>query len=258
MENERLEHTKLAHEREQQELKLAREIQLRLLPTRGPEVAGLELAAAYVPATEVGGDYYDYLQLSDGGLGLVIADVAGKGVPAGLVMTAVRSVFRTACRGTPHPASLLQQVNDQLCQESLSGFFVTAVCVRIDVARGRLTLATAGHEPLLLLQRGQVALAGKERRQPALGLVPDLVFEQESHTFEPGDAFVLYTDGVSEAMNEFRNQFGVRRLREVLSRCQDTCAAAALDAITSAVDDYIGKARRHDDVTLLVGGRAPA
>jgi len=258
VENERLVHSKLANEREQQQLKLAQEIQRGLLPANAPAIGGLELAAVYIPATEVGGDYYDYLTLSDGSVALVIADVAGKGVPAGLLMTAVRSIFRTASHGTSRPARLLQQVNEQLCHEHLDGFFVTAVCARVDVARSLLTISVAGHEPVLLLHREQVALGGRARPQPALGLVEKFVYHEESHEFRPGDAFVLYTDGVTEAMNEFRNQFGIRRLQDVAALCIDLDAPAILREITTAIDEHVGSAPRHDDVTLLVGRRLPA
>jgi serine phosphatase RsbU (regulator of sigma subunit) len=258
VENERLVHMKLANEREQQQLKLAQEIQRGLLPARAPAIAGLELATVYLPATEVGGDYFDFLTLRDGSMALVIADVAGKGVPAGLVMTAVRSIFRTASHVTEEPARLLQQVNVQLCQEHLNGFFVTAACVRVDVEHGLLTTAVAGHEPVLFLRREEVTLGGRTRPQPALGLVERFAYTEETCEFRPGDAFVLYTDGVTEAMNGFRNQFGMRRLQDVAALCIDLDAQAILQEITTAIDEHVGNAPRHDDVTLLVGRRLPA
>ena len=258
VENERLVHMKLANEREQQQLKLAQEIQRGLLPAGAPAVPGLDLGALYLPATEVGGDYYDYLPFSDGSLGLVIADVAGKGVSAGLVMTAVRSIFRTASHGTSQPARLLSQVNEQLCQERLSGYFVTAACIRVDVPRNELTLAVAGHEPVLLLRGSGIEVGGTTRRQPALGLVEKMVYQEDSCRFQPGDAFVLYTDGVTEAMNSFRNQFGMRRLQEVVAQCQGLGTPAVLQSITAALDEHVGTAPRHDDITLLVGRRVLA
>jgi phosphoserine phosphatase RsbU/P len=215
------------------------------------------LGAIYLPATEVGGDYYDYLPLRDGSTGLVIADVAGKGVSAGLVMTAVRSIFRTASHGTSQPGRLLQQVNEQLCQEHLNGFFVTAACLCVDVPRNQLTLAVAGHEPVLLLRRDGVEVGSIARRQPALGLVEGLSYEDDACDFQPGDAFVLYTDGVSEAMNPFRNQFGVRRLQDVVAGCGGLGVPAILQRIVAALEEHVGTAPRHDDITLLVGRRLP-
>ena len=257
LENTQLTRIKLDRVRDQHQLKLAQEIQRRLLPAKAPVVAGLELAAVYIPAAAIGGDYYDYLHLSDGSLGIVIADVSGKDVPAGLVMTAVRAMFRTAARVTFRPGQILQQVNEQLCLEHLDGMFVTAACMRIDGASGQLTLAVAGHDPLLLVHGGGVELAGNRIHNLPLGVLEGREYEEEAHELRPGEAFVLYTDGVTEARNEFGRQFGSRHLRDIAAQCPGLDAKNIVLKILAALEAHIGKTPRHDDIAVLVGRRSP-
>jgi len=250
IENSRLFKHKLAREKEHQQLTVARRIQAGLLPSAPPLVDGIELAASSVSANMIGGDYFDYFMFPDGTLGLIVADVAGKGIPAGLIMTAARATFRAAALEQADPAEILTRVHKNLAEEDFNNRFVTAILARVDLQARRVTLSCAGHEPLMIRRPdGIVERIGK----PALplGIMADAEYSNVTAEIAEDDIFVLFTDGVTDAMNPTRTQFGPDRLAEVLERFNND-AKELRDAILNAVTDWVGSGPRHDDTTLIV------
>ena len=252
LENALLVEIKLRSERAQEQLKLAQKIQRNLLPQAPPERAGLQVAGHSVPAQMIGGDYYDYFTLPDGTLGAVVADVAGKGVPAGLIMTAARAMFRSACMELRRPAKILDRVNRLLCAEDFNSRFVTAAFVKVEPEHERLCIATAGHEPPLIYRSEGGLVETCWTRAMALGLRDEAVFMEQETPFRPGDILVVHTDGVNEAMDPEHKQFGNERLAATLREGRDDGAAELLQRIVAAVNRHIRGAPRHDDTTLIV------
>jgi GAF domain-containing protein len=194
VENALLLQVKLEREREQQQLLVAQQIQSRLLPQVPPRIAGIDLAGTSLPATTIGGDYYDFFALRDGALGMVVADVAGKGVPAGLIMTATRAMFRSAAHQHSRPERVLERVNRLLCEEGFGPNFVTAVCVRVELPSGKVTIASAGHEPALLLRARDGRLESTLLRSLPMGLRDSTRYPAARLQLQPGDALLLYSD----------------------------------------------------------------
>lgn len=250
IENARLFAIKLEREKEQQQLTLARRIQAGLLPSHPPPVDGIQLAATSVSANMIGGDYFDYFTLPDGTLGLVVADVAGKGIPAGLIMTAARAMFRAAALEQADPASILARVNRSLAEEDFNNRFVTAILARVDLGAGEVTVSCAGHEPLMIRRPGgPIERVGR----PALplGIMKDAEYTCTTATIGSDDVFVLFTDGVTEAMDPDRQQFGAQRLAEVLDDVPQD-AERLRDEILERIAYHVGSGARHDDTTLIV------
>ncbi len=250
VENAMLVKIKLEREREQEQLALGKSIQQGLLPKSPPEVEGVELAGHSESATMIGGDYFDYFKLADDGLGLLVADVAGKGVAAGLIMTAARAMFRAACIDLEDPRAILEQVNNLMCAEEFGGRFVTAVFVNVDPKTRVARIASAGHEPTRIFRASDATI--EEILQPALplGLRDAVEYDQRVVHLQPGDAMVLHTDGVNEAMDLQRVQFGDQLDAAILAGKNDT-AEELMQRILSCVDEHIGDAARHDDTTLI-------
>lgn len=253
VENALLFEIKLAREREQEQLKVGQQIQNALLPSEAPDVEGLDVSGSSVSATMIGGDYYDYFALPDGRLGLAVADVAGKGVPAGLIMTAARALFRAAAVRHSDPPVILEEVNKLLCAEGFGSRFVTALVAAIDPATGDITYASAGHDAPLIWRAGSDEVEDHPMPALPLGLRPEAKYTALQMRLEAGDVMVMYTDGVTEAMNTRREQFGGTRLADVLvGSARGKRAMAVRDAIVEAVTDHCAGSPRHDDTTLIV------
>lgn len=239
------------------ELEVARRIQARLLPSRPPEVPGLEIAGQSESAREVGGDYYDHIPVGDRRALLVIADVSGKGVPAALLMSAFRASLMSQDSHEGDPARLAARLNEFLHRSVDPGKFVTAFVGFLDGATGRLVYANAGHNPPVLLRaNGDVewlAAGGL-----ILGILPEAPFESGSVDLRPGDLIVLYTDGVTEGANATAEQWGEERLVEsVRRRRADSCAAIAAGLVRE-VRAFEGETGPADDITVLVARRRPS
>ena len=249
IENARLIALKLQREKEQQQLSVARRIQAGLLPSAPPPVKGIQLAASSVSANMIGGDYFDYFMFPDGALGLVVADVAGKGIPAGLIMTAARATFRGAAMERSDPAAILDRVNKSLADEDFRGRFVTGILARIDLDSWDVTVACAGHEPMMIRRsNGTIERVGT----PALplGVLAEAEYRNVHVGLAPDDVFVMFTDGVTEAMNIDRTQFGPDRLARVLDAVHHD-ATALRNRILDSVGAWVGSGPRHDDTTLI-------
>ena len=252
VENALLIEMKLSREREQEQLKLGHQIQSTLLPSESPQRPGLDIDGSSVSATMIGGDYFDYFDLPDGRLGLVVADVSGKGVPAGLIMTATRALFRATAARRSRPALILDEVNRLLCAEGFGARFVTAVFASIDPWSGVVEWSTAGHDPPSVWRAHDGTVEGEPLPALPLGLRPGFEYEAREVALRPGDVMLFYTDGVSEAMNAQREQFGEDRLHHVLAVNAGLDARSLRDRILAAIDAHCGATPRHDDTTLIV------
>ncbi len=240
------------------ELGLANEIQSMLLPRQFPRVAGLQMASAYQPAQRVGGDLYDVFALGDHRVGVAIADVSGKGIPASLLMAICQSNLRHFARHVDSPARVLSELNEVLFTEMRPDMFVTLIYAVIDVAAGTLTFARGGHELPILVRGGE---GGARAEFPpcegmALGMVPndmfDAVVQEQTVPFGRGDVLVLYTDGITEVVNTDGVEFGNGRLADVARNLRGRDAPELVQGILDRLALFAGPAGRVDDITLVV------
>jgi serine phosphatase RsbU (regulator of sigma subunit) len=237
-------------ERIEQELRVARGIQQTLLPKTLPELEGHQIAVHYQPAREVGGDFYDFLQLQDGRLGLIVGDVSGKGVPAALVMAITRTMLRAAYRlGSPAPGEILEQVNNILYRDIPPNMFVTCFYAILDPMSGGLVYANAGHD-LPYLHHGHGDAEELRARGMPLGLMPNMSYEQKEITLEPGESILLYSDGLVEAHDSQREMFGFPRMQGFVGAHPD--AATLIDFLLAELERFTGEEwEQEDDITLL-------
>ncbi|MGZ3714309.1 MAG: ATP-binding SpoIIE family protein phosphatase, partial [Ktedonobacterales bacterium] len=245
-----------ARERIEQEMRIARLIQQTLLPKELPTLPGWNVAAYYQPARAVGGDFYDFLALEDGQLGMVIGDVTDKGVPAALVMATTRSILRTAAQGETSPGHVLQQANNLLFPDIPPKMFVTCLYAILDPKTGRIRYANAGHD-LPYQRHADGSVTELRARGMPLGLMPDMHYEENETNLEPGDGVLLYSDGLVEAHNADREMFGFPHLMEVLGQHGDE--SPVIDYLLSQLSSFTGDDwEQEDDVTLVTLKRTAA
>jgi len=243
--------------KEQIGLSKAQAIQQNLLPEQIPDVPGLEIAAYYNPCQEVGGDYYDFLPLADGRLGVVCADVSGKGVGAAMVMVMFRSILRLAAQDAATPHEAIVRTNQLVSKDMLKGMFVSAAYLIVDASTGAVELVNAGHMPVMHWPFDQVRPINVPVRGMVVGLAAGERFEratqQGSFELQPGELFCLYTDGIVEAENPAREQFGEDRLAETLREAgRQATPQQTVDRIIAAVETFCDGAPQHDDATLIL------
>src|ERR671916_1123228 len=233
----------------EQELRVARGIQQALLPKEVPTLEGWEVTSYYQPAKEVGGDFYDFLELKDGRLGLVVGDATGKGVPAALVMASTRSMLRAVAQASTYsPGDVLSRVNDSLAIDIPPNMFVTCFYAILDPKRGHLRYANAGHD-LPYLWHGGGAEELKARAMP-LGLMPGMSYEEKEVTMELGHSVLFYSDGLVEAHEPKGEMFGFPRLRGLVAEHGEdgSLGNSLLEELYSFVGDGW---EQEDDITLL-------
>ncbi len=246
-----------AHEKRamEGELQNAREVQRILLPQADPLLAGFRISGTNLPARIISGDYYDYLDLGDGRFGLAIADVSGKGVPAGLLMAMCRSVLRSMAPGRSSPSEVLAAVNRQLFPDIREDMFISMAYAILDSARSQLVIGRAGHDPPLLFHRhsGRIELL----RPPglALGIDEGAVFERVSKDLTvdlaAGDCVLFYTDGVREALDSRGEEFGVDRMAECFRMAAPLGAETVLARMQQELREFTGDGPQMDDITLV-------
>lgn len=239
-----------------QELALGRQLQRSFVGLVGPEIPGYDLACHYEQAHEVGGDFFDVFRLVRRGrpLSLVVADVTGKGIAAALLMAFARPLIHAAIDNTTGPAEALERTN-RVLRERQASLFITALCATLTLSTGRLRLANAGHEPPLLVRRDGSPIVPLEGSGPLLGAFPSLDLVESVATLAPGDAAILYTDGVTDARSASGERFGDDRLLAAIEAARGGPAAGLVESITGAVERFQGGALPADDVTLLVIAR---
>ena len=236
----------------QNELKVASNTQQSILPKTFPKSSEYQVFAHMEPARNVGGDFYDVIRLENRKVGLAIADVSDKGVPAALFMMASRTLLKGAAIGVADPGEALREVNELLYEENETMMFVTVLYSIYDPASGTLTYSNGGHDAPVLVQAGGGAELLSLTGGVALGVAPDIKFPSRTVKLEPGDTIVLYTDGVTEAMNGDGEQFGVDRIQEVFVANPPTDSEQATYALFEAVREFVGDTPQSDDITCLV------
>ncbi len=255
LERERLQQEALERRSLERELELARDIQYSFLPATCPDDApGYDIAAYYSPARQVGGDFYDFIRITQpkNRLGVVVADVTDKGVPAALFMALSRTLLRANAIDGGEPASVLARTNRLILSDSHAGLFVTCFYAVLDFASGVLTFANGGHNYPLHHRRATNRIEPLRAQGIVLGVVPDPQFEQRHTSVQPGDVVLFYTDGITEAMNQQREMFGESRLEAVLQNNYRRNAHGIIQAVLDAVAGFVGEAGQSDDMTLVV------
>jgi len=260
IQNDLFQREMVARERLETEVQLARQIQETFIPETLPRLPHWDLAARWRTARQVGGDFYDVFELPDKKLGLFIADVADKGVPAAMFMALTRTLVRAAVLQTISPAEALRQVNDLLYPDAQQGMFVTAVYGVLDSVTGRFTYANAGHNPPLWIKytkkRGAPQIVRLTRTGVALGVGIGFEMTEASLDLAPGEVLFFYTDGITEAFSPGGEIFGEERLLNVLNILPSAPAAEVLEAVDTAVVNFIADAPVSDDITLIVVKRS--
>jgi sigma-B regulation protein RsbU (phosphoserine phosphatase) len=255
----RIEHARLAEVEEAERLmakdmQQAALIQARLLPSAPPAVAGLEIAGKTTPCRTVGGDYYDYLQFPDGRVGMLVGDVAGKGMPASLLMSSLQARVQVLFEDADNLAHKIERLNKSTCQNCPDNRFITFFMTIADPATGELVYVNAGHNPPLVVR----ASGGVEMLKGGgiiLGILPIAKYQESRVTLTPGDVLVLFSDGVTEAADPRDQEFGEERLANLVMSLRDRCAAEIVEEVHQAVVAYSEGAPAADDITVVVARR---
>ncbi|MBF8283238.1 MAG: PPM-type phosphatase protein [Anaerolineales bacterium] len=243
-----------ARERLEQELRVGRLVQQTLLPKELPTLPGWDVAAHYQPARAVGGDFYDFVYLADGRLGIFIGDVSDKGVPAALVMATTRAILRGAAQRTSAPGEVLEQANDLLHLDIPPKMFVTCLYAILDPATGRLVFANAGHD--LPYRRGRAGVDELRATGMPLGLMPGMRYEQKEIQLLPGERVLFHSDGIAEAHAPDRKMFGFPRLRDLMASAPET---SLVNFLLAELARFTGPGwEQEDDVTLVILERTAA
>ena len=235
----------------ERELSLAHDIQMAMLPRQQLARPEIDLAARLTPARSVGGDLYDVV-MDDDGIWFVVADVSGKGVAAALYMAVAKTLFRASVHPGIGPAAILARMNRELSRDNEQFVFVTALIGRLTFATGEVVLGDAGHMPPLVIGAAAPASIPQVPKCMALGVVEDTPYSEGRFTLAPGEALVLYTDGVTDARNVAGDLFGPDRLTRAVEQLAGQPAEAIVAGISDAVDAFEGGAAQEDDVTLMV------
>ena len=240
----------------QNELDVASKMQQSILPTSFPLAPEYEVFGNMEPARNVGGDFFDVIYMENGRIGLAVADVSDKGVPAALFMMSSRTLLKGCAIGMGSPGDVLGEVNTLLTDNNETIMFVTLLYAVFDPETGVLTYANGGHCNPLLVHSDGSSEELTHTKGVALGVMPDLEYREDNVTLAPGDTLILYTDGVSEAMNANGEEFGVERLTELFTGSPPATAKEANEAVLKAVAEFAGDTPQSDDVTCLVLRRA--
>ncbi|MDD1730675.1 MAG: sigma-B regulation protein RsbU (phosphoserine phosphatase) [Methanosaeta sp. NSM2] len=244
-------------ERSRTELHVAAEIQKSFIPKTTPEIANFEVAAVTIPAMEVGGDFYDFITLPHGGHGLVIADVAGKSIPAALFMALSRMIIRASAAHQSLATEVLRNANNMIASDATAGMFVTLLFGVLDGEALTLKYANAGHPTPLIFKSMDCRYAEERACGIALGAKEGVSYEEQTIKFMPGDVAVFYTDGVTEAMNTRGELFGMQRLIGAVSKTCQSPAEEIMARILEEVSAFRGDREQNDDLTLVVLKASP-
>ena len=238
------------------DLQVAYEIQRILLPSKAPKFQGYDLAGINVPARHVSGDYYDFLNVDSDHCGVVIGDVSGKGVPASLIMATCRSVIRSVASGELSPASVLKKVNAMVFPDMKEDMFISMAYVLLHCDDTRVILSRAGHDAPFLYRAGDKSCSRVNPPGMAVGIDGGAVFNRVTNDFalemSSGDCLILYTDGVTEALDSSGEEFGVENVTRVIVESAPMGADVVVERLTAELKKFVGEAPQHDDITLIV------
>ncbi len=252
IENARL--LKEEHELRQirEEMRLANEIQKTLLPSEAPKVAGYDIAGVSVPAKDVGGDYFDFFHVDDKKLAFCLGDVTGKGMPAALLMSNLQAIIRgQAIAHSDSARQCMATANYVLFQNTSSNKFATVFYGILDFERHVLTYCNAGHDRPYYKVPGR-SFRELERGGVVLGFMPKMEYEQETIAFEPGAKLIVFSDGVTEAMNELSEEFGIERLKKLIDEYDDLSAGEFIDIVIESIQTHSQGIAQSDDITIMV------
>jgi sigma-B regulation protein RsbU (phosphoserine phosphatase) len=237
------------------DLEIARDIQRILLPSEAPAINGFQISGINVPARQVSGDYFDYIQVDQERLGVAIADVSGKGVPASLIMAICRSVLRAEAARNPSPADVLRKVNRQLYPDIKEDMFISMAYLILNHHSNGITLARAGHDAPLLYRRQSQTVTPVKSPGMVVGIDSGSVFDRLTVDFavqlERDDCLVLYTDGVTETLNAEGDEFGIDRMMEAVRISANDAAQSVVMKIIEDVREFTGSAPQNDDITVI-------
>lgn len=238
------------------DLQIARDIQRILLPSSAPEVPGFQISGINIPARYVSGDYFDYVRVSEHSWGVVIADVSGKGVPASLIMAMCRSVLRSQAPANDSASTVLKEVNRQLFPDIKEDMFISMAYLILNSDSGEVTLSRAGHDPPLLYRAETKSIQKLTPPGMAVGIDSGTVFDRINSdyrlTLEPNDCIVLYTDGVTEAVNDMGTEFGMAKLIHAVQESAGEGTPAVIKTLTSELRGFVGDYPQSDDITVIV------
>ena len=234
----------------EKQVKMAAEVQQRMIPRRPPVIGGLDLASVYVPCFALGGDFFDFIPLPDNNVGLAIADVSGKGLPASLIMTSVRAYLRAQVDNVYYLYEVIRRINLMVCRDTKVGEFVTLCYGVLNATTRRLTYCNAGHPAPLLLRNGKVTELSNSHNL-VLGIHPEEEYKQYLLDLSSGDLLLLYTDGVTDAANFDGERFGRPRLIEAFAEGGATAESVAQNVLWK-LRKFAGMAQRTDDITMMV------
>jgi hypothetical protein len=245
-------------ERVRRELEIARRVQLSFLPKDVPHIAGIDVATLCVPALEVGGDYYDFIDIGAGGkkLGVVIGDVSGKGIPAAFHMTLTKGFLKSQAKEDLSPKDILIRINELFYENVERNIFISMILGVFDVSESSFSFARAGHNPIIIRSTKSNSVENLCPKGIALGLEKGEIFnrhiEERKIAIRRGDVFVLYTDGISEAMNERKEEFGPERLEAIVAQQSHLSASEIMSQIQHEVREFTGATEQHDDMTMII------
>jgi sigma-B regulation protein RsbU (phosphoserine phosphatase) len=251
IETARLHREAIEKERIERELELAAAIQREILPHTLPSVAGVELAAANIPARHIGGDYYDFFPLSRGRLGFLVADVSGKGVPAALLVSTVHAAVHLQIDESPTLEDLIGRIDRHLQRYAATRKFLTVFFGLVEPDSGTLRYVSAGHNPALLVRTSGAAERLESTGVP-IGMLPNSRWQERAVTMEPGDLLCVYTDGVTEALDTREEEYGLDRLKELVIGDHAEPVGALCDKVLASVTDFARGMPQYDDQTLLL------
>jgi sigma-B regulation protein RsbU (phosphoserine phosphatase) len=240
----------------QRDMLTAGQIQARMLPP-APELKGYDFASYYQPAGEVGGDFYDFIPMDGGKMGLVVADASGKGLAGALLMVEARAMIRAMSSVTSSPSEILAAVNRVLLRDLERGRFVTSFFALLDPRQSTITMANAGHTPMLICREVGNTIVQLQPRGLILGVMPDQKFQaslvEETVPLYPGDRFLLFSDGVSELMNPVSEEFGMGRLEVWMRANAHLWSEDAVKSLVQALELHRAGQEQSDDITILTG-----
>jgi sigma-B regulation protein RsbU (phosphoserine phosphatase) len=248
--------TRSERDRLKAEFDVARRAQQQMLPDAPPKIEGLEIAAVCQPSREVGGDLYDFILLPGGKLGIVVADVSGKGVPASLFMTLTKGLLDSVSEEQTDPGEILREVNRHLYEVCQRKVFVTLFLGVIDPVTKTMNYARAGHNPTVFHRPSEPATLLLKPAGMGLGLNNGKIFDKslkvETLRLEPNDSLFFYSDGITEAMNEENEEYGEQRLMDIAAKTDGLTAEEMLNTVMNDVNAFLGKVPQQDDQTLVV------
>ena len=237
------------------DLEIAQDIQRLLLPSEAPVINGFEISGINIPARHVSGDYFDYIKVDDDRLGVAIADVSGKGVPASIIMAICRSVLRSQAAGNPSPGDVLQKVNRQIYPDIKEDMFISMAYIILDHVRNTMLLSRAGHDAPLLYQRASGSVTPIKPLGMVVGIDSGSVFDRITSDFalslERDDCLLLYTDGVTEALDVKGDEFGFDRLVQCVRDSAPSGAPAIITRLIDELRSFVGTQPQNDDITLI-------